>query len=220
MPHDRWRPNFSTCGEQFLDTRYTPCSIHHGAGRVCCPPSNWPDLDASGRATELHFNLQPLCHPLVSVPGRMRRLFVPEQSGMLSHWAMGDLVCPSGQTGCCSKQRRSISDGISPSAPAGLRERAIAGYQHQQRHHGGSLQPSWPRSSHRAQSRESVCGPNRGSEWEDSGGGPLGTAPPKLWLIDCEISGPVCSACLVQLWEDFQLWNNLIISQRKCLPMN
>lgn len=100
--------------------------IQRGAGKGWCPPSQ-ADLDVmwpSSRAV----HPQPHCHPC-SVSRGEWRLYVPEQSGTLSHWTRGDPVCPSGQTGCCVKQERPISAGISPSAPAGLCGRA--GYQHQ-----------------------------------------------------------------------------------------
>lgn len=29
-----------------LDTWFTPCPVHHGVGKGCCPPSSWPHLDA------------------------------------------------------------------------------------------------------------------------------------------------------------------------------
>lgn len=117
-----------------------------------------------------------------------------EPSRTLSHRAVGDLVCPSGQTGCCGKLQRSISRGISRPAPAGLRGRAITAEKHQPRHRRGSLCPPGP--------------PQTAMDQADGDRGSLGTAPPNPWPMDSNISGPVCSACLIQLWEDLQLWNN------------
>lgn len=119
-------------------------------------------------------------------------------------------VCPSGQTGCCVKQERPISAGISQSAPAGLCGRAA--YQQQQKWFLvaplAPLAPLEPCLNSGSGERFHTWF-RWGLEQEDSvSSRSLSTAPPQLWLMDCKISSPMCSACLVQLWEEFQLWND------------
>lgn len=121
--------NFSTLDEELLDTLITLCPIHHGVGKECCPPSQ---TDLGCDVAEQQSCLSPTAPwpPLVHVPGACGGSLFQNSLGAFP-LSRGDPVCPSGQTGCCVKQQRPISDGISQSAPAGLRGRA--GYQHQQR---------------------------------------------------------------------------------------
>lgn len=87
-------------------------------------------LDVMWLSSRAAFHPQPHGHPSSMSRGRVEAL-CSETVWDTFPLSWGDRVCPSGQTGCCVKQQRPISDGISQSAPAGLHGRA--GYQHQQR---------------------------------------------------------------------------------------
>lgn len=68
-----------------MDTRSTLCPVHQGVGKGRCPPSNWPDLGASGQAAKLHFTCSPSTTPWSVSRGPMRRLFVVWDTFPLSH---------------------------------------------------------------------------------------------------------------------------------------